>query len=109
VPQLRPDLVVVVRRGDGPQVRTIDAETACRALVAGTYAAGELRRFWSLSAVLGLATGRGPVHPAVESTARTLTSQLPCLELELGHRPGPSLQEMLAPQLDQARVAGAAR
>ena len=72
VPSLRPDLVVVLRRGDGPRVRDVAPEVAQRALVAGTFAAGELRRFWTLTAVLGLATGVGPVLPAVEETAQRL-------------------------------------
>ena len=109
VPSLRPDLVVVLRRGDGPRLRAVEPEVAQRALVAGTFAAGELRRFWTLTAVLGLATGHGPVLPAVEETARRICTALPCVELELGDRPGPSLREMLAPRLDQVRVAGAAR
>jgi hypothetical protein len=101
VPALVPDLVVVLRRGAGsaPEVRTVDPAVAHRALVAGTYAAGELRRFWTLSAVLGLATGRGPVHPEVEAVSRSLTSRLPCLELRLGRVAGPGLHAVLAPYL----------
>ena len=71
VPSLRPDLVVVLRRGDGRGCAHVAPEVAQRALVAGTFAAGELRRFWTLTAVLGLATGVGPVLPAVEETAPT--------------------------------------
>ena len=109
VPSLRPDLVVVLRRGDGPRLRDVAPEVAQRALVAGTFAAGELRRFWTLTAVLGLATGVGPVLPAVEETAQRLCTRLPCVELELGDRPGASLREMLARRLDQVHGAGAAR
>jgi hypothetical protein len=111
VPTLRPDLVVVVRRGaqSGPQVRPISASNAQRALIAGTYAAGELRRFWPLAAVLALATGRGPVHPAVELVAGLLTARLPCFELQLGRRPGPPLAEMLADQLAEVRREGLSR
>jgi hypothetical protein len=109
VSSLRPDLVVALRRGDGPRLRAVDPDVAQRALVAGTFAAGELRRFWTLTAVLGLASGVGPVLPPVEETARRLCTGLPCVELELGERPGPSLRDMLAPQLDQVRTAGAAR
>ena len=103
VPSLVPDLVVVVRRGDGPRVRPIAPEQARDALVAGTYAAGELRRFWPLAAVVGLATGVGPVHPHVEDVADRLTSRLPCLDLELGRRPGVPLHILLGPYLDRAR------
>lgn len=101
VPALRPDLVVVVRRGDGPRVRSLTPEEASRSLVAGTYAAGELRRFWALTAMVGLATGRGPVRPWVEEAAHGLTSRLPCLELELGATPGLTLVEALAPYLTE--------
>jgi hypothetical protein len=99
VPTLRPDLVLVVRRGDGPHVRAIDPQHARRALVAGTYAAGELRRFWALTALLGLATGHGPVLPPVDEVAQRLTSRLPCFELELGQTPGAGLHTLLAPHL----------
>jgi hypothetical protein len=109
VPSLRPDLVVVLRRGDGPRVRPVDGDVARRALVAGTFAAGELRRFWTLTAVLGLATGHGPVLPVVDETARQLCTGLPCVELELGERPGASLREMLAPQLEQVLSTGVVR
>jgi hypothetical protein len=110
VPALRPDLLVVVRRGNGPRVRSVGPETAQRALVAGTFAAGELRRFWTLAAVLGLATGRGAVLPEVDQVARALTSRLPCFELELGSVPGGSLRDLLQAQLRDVqgmRTAGA--
>lgn len=111
VPQLSPDLVVVVRRGDAEAeaVRPVPADAAARALVAGTFAAGELRRFWSLCAVLGLATGRGPVLPAVDDVARTLTDRLPCYELELARAPGRSLYSLIAEQVAAAYVSGAQR
>jgi hypothetical protein len=111
LPALRPDLVVVVRRGSAavPRVRTISRASAQRTLVAGTYAAGELRRFWPLVATLGLATGRGPVHPAVELVAGILTARLPCYELELGLPPGPRLGDALAEQLAAVRSKGLER
>ena len=54
-----PDLIVVLRRGvrDQPEVRRCDAAAATRWLVAGTYMAGELRRFWSFAATLSAGTG----------------------------------------------------
>jgi hypothetical protein len=103
VPSLLPELVVVVRRGDGPAVRPLAPESARDALVAGTYAAGELRRFWPLTAVVGLATAVGPVHPRIEAVADGLTRRLPCLELELGRTPGVPLHTLLGPHLDRAR------
>jgi hypothetical protein len=74
--------------------------------VAGTYAAGELRRFWPLVAPLAMATGCGPVHPRVEKVAGTLTSRLPCVELRLGHRPGAGLAELLDAQLTEIHSNG---
>lgn len=111
VPQLTPHMVVVVRRGDAGRetVRPVPPEVAARALVAGTFAAGELRRFWSLCAVLGLATGHGPVLPPVEGVARALTDRLPCYELELARAPGRSLYSLLAEQVSAAYVEGARR
>jgi hypothetical protein len=108
VRSLRPSLVVVVRRGvkGGPQVRPIGPGTALRGIVAGTYAAGELRRFWPLVATLAMATGCGPVHPRIEEIAETLTSRLPCVELRLGHRPGAGLAELLDAQLSEIHSNG---
>jgi hypothetical protein len=105
VRSLRPGLIVVLRRGTGavPQVRRIAAAQAVRGLVAGTYSAGELRRFWPLAAVLALATRCGPVHPPVEQVAATLAASLPCFELELSRQPGAGLSELLAPSLDAVK------
>jgi hypothetical protein len=103
VASLCPDLVLVVRRGNGPFVRPLEPQEARRALVAGTYAAGELRRFWVLTALLGLATGLGPVHPRVDEVAHRLTTRLPCYELVLGQAPGVGLHTLLAPHLDGVR------
>lgn len=105
VRSLEPSLVVVVRRGveGGPQVRPIRPGTALRGIVAGTYAAGELRRFWPLVATLAMATSCGPVHPRVEKVAEILTSRLPCVELRLRHRPGAGLAELLDAPLSELR------
>jgi hypothetical protein len=105
VRSLIPSLVVVVRRGveGGPQVRPIGPGTAQRRIVAGTYAAGELRRFWPLVATLAMATNCGPVHPRVEKVADILTSRLPCVELRLRHRPGAGLAELLDAPLSEIR------
>jgi hypothetical protein len=105
-PSMRPELLVVVRRPGGtvPRVRGTSPDDAARALVAGTYAAGELQRFWVLVAQLAMATGRGPSQPPVEDMAAELARRLPCLELLLADRPGPGLAEMLAGPL--AEIAG---
>jgi hypothetical protein len=108
---LRPELIVVLRRGlqPDPRLRPITESQAARAIVTGTYAAGELRRFWSTAAVLAMATGCGPAHPPIEEVAATLAARLPCLELQLGRQPGAGLAELLQPCLDQVRSKGANR
>ena len=55
----------VPRRARKPRSGPSSPAEAARALVAGTYMAGELRRFWPLAATLALATGIGPAHPDV--------------------------------------------
>ncbi len=109
VDRLDPDLVVVVRRGAGeqPTVRPLSSPEATRALVAGTLAAGELRRFWPLCAVLGLASARGPVLPPLEAVARQFTDRLPCYELVLGRAPGERLSSLLGDQIASAYLQGA--
>lgn len=92
-----PDVIVVVRRGnrDQPEVRRCDAAAATRWLVAGTYMAGELRRFWPFAATLSAGTGVGNPHPPVADVAAAFASRLPSVELLLGRRPGASLSELL--------------
>ena len=111
VPGLRPDLVAVVRRGsDRPGVRVLARKEASRVLVAGTLAAGELQRYWAVQAVLGLATGRGPVVPETVQVATQLTSSLPCLEVDLGPSTGgPGLAELLDLSLGDDDLQGLAR
>lgn len=108
---LVPDLLVAVRRGDADRatVRSAPPATVARTLVAGTFAAGELRRFWPMCAVLALATGLGPeVSPVVE-VARLLTERVPCVELALGPRSGAPLRELLSGPLADIEPKGAAR
>ena len=92
-----PDTLLVLRRGDTPDVvvRHLDAATAARELVGGTYAAGELRRYWAFAATLALATGRGPAHPPVAEVAELLTARLPAYEVRLPNRPGTTLEELI--------------
>jgi hypothetical protein len=101
VPELTPEVVVVLRRGaqQEPRVRRTTPDAARRALVAGTMAAGELRRFWAVQAVVGLATGLGPVLPDVDAVADQLVTHLPCYELELGAAAGPALSDLLGREL----------
>jgi len=75
-----PGVLVVLRRGPAA-VRRLDPPAAARALVAGTYMAGELRRFWSFAATLGAATDVGPSHPPVLAVAEALSKAMPCVEV----------------------------
>ncbi len=96
-PVLTPDRVVVLRRASAgaPMVRPITAARAGNVLTAGTYMAGELRRYWAFAATLALATGRGPACPRVNEVCASF-ARLPAVEITLGDRPCPSLVELLA-------------
>jgi hypothetical protein len=109
VPSLTPELLVVVRRGTGhtPEVRPVDPAYAARALVAGTYGAGELRRFWQVAALVALGTGYGPPTPPVVHIASALAVRLPCYELQVAGRRGVPLNIALQEQLTPLRTQGA--
>lgn len=89
VDSLRPDRLVVLRRTPSgrPTVRPLAPSQAARVLVAGTYMAGELRRYWPFAAALALGTGRGPAHPPVEVVAQDIARRLPAHEIVLGDQP----------------------
>ncbi|HXP19516.1 MAG TPA: hypothetical protein VN840_07705 [Streptosporangiaceae bacterium] len=98
VPSLEPDRLVVLRRGTanaGTVVRSIPPAEAARELVAGTYMAGELRRFWSFAATLALATGVGSAQPDVSGVAALLAARLPCLEVRVAHGSPAPIGELL--------------
>ena len=104
VRSLDPDRLVVLGRapaGERTTVRPLSPEQAARALVAGTYTAGELRRFWPFAATLALATGIGPAHPDVMGMAGTLAARLACVEVRVAHGSPAPIGELL-------RMAGAA-
>ncbi|MFL6074065.1 MAG: hypothetical protein ACJ73S_11780 [Mycobacteriales bacterium] len=84
VPALVPDRVVVLQRGPRTSVQRGTAELAAATLAGGTYAAGELRRYWQFAATLGLATGRVPAHPPVAEVADVYAQRLPCLRVRVG-------------------------
>ncbi|WP_460627812.1 hypothetical protein [Intrasporangium mesophilum] len=92
-----PDAVAVLRRGDQakPVIRLLDATTAARELVGGTYAAGELRRYWAFAATLALGTGLGPAHPPVAALAESMARSLPAFEVLLPSTPGVRLRELV--------------
>lgn len=97
VNSLVPDVVAVVRRGVGATavVRRCGSAEAARTLVASTYMAGELRRYWGFAATLSKSTGLGEVHPAISAIAADLTRRLPCIEITLPSVPGPRLAELV--------------
>lgn len=103
VDRLVPDRVVVLQRGPDTLIAPMAPGEAARALVAGTYAAGELRRYWAFAATLALATGRGPAHPPVGEVAAALTERLPCLRARVGDGARPSLSELCGHALPSAR------
>ena len=94
--QMTPDLLVVLARGGQPGVTRCDPALAARHLAAGTYMAGELRRYWAFAATLALGTGLGGTHPPVQHVAQELSVRLPCLQVTLGDRPGAPLRELLS-------------
>jgi hypothetical protein len=98
-PVLRPDRLVALSRNDAdrPTVLPLVPEAAAEALTAGTYMAGELRRYWAFAATLALGTGVGPAHPPVREVAGALADRLPACEIVLGARPGAGLAELLSP------------
>ncbi|MFG1912006.1 hypothetical protein [Kribbella sp. NPDC048928] len=106
VRSLPPELVVVLRRGTQaePELRELAPAEAARGIAAGTYAAGELRRFWSIAAIVASATGCGPVHPPIDEVAARLTNRLPCLELRLAKEPGLGLAGLLRNPLAAVRT-----
>jgi hypothetical protein len=98
--RMSPDQVVVLVRGSDAAVRACDPALAARYLVAGTYMAGELRRYWPFAATLALGTGLGPSHPPVGDIAAALSTRLPCLQVTLGDRPGTPLRDLLGATTD---------
>jgi hypothetical protein len=102
VPALDPAVLVVLARGAGYQVGACSPEDAVRALVASTYAAGELRRYWGVHALLALGTGAGSPHPPVSEMATAFASRLPCLRVELPKARGERLAEHVIIQGEKA-------
>ena len=97
IPALTPDRVILLRRDDRrvPAVRPLDPARAADRMAAGTYMAGELRRYWAFAATLALGTGIGPAHPPLGSVAWSLAKRVPCWEIILGEQPSLGLRELL--------------
>jgi len=98
VPSLEPDRLVVLRRAAGPSASAgpLPSAEAARELIAGTYMAGELRRFWAFAGTLALATGIGPAHPDVPGVAVSLADRLPCFEVRMAHGSPAPVSELLS-------------
>ncbi len=90
------DLVLVLRR-DGARTsrRTLTPSEAAREIVASTYGAGELRRYWGFTAALAAGTGRGPAHPEVGLVAEQVCAGATCLEVHLGDRPAARIGDVI--------------
>jgi len=99
--RMTPGLLVVLARGNRPGVAPCDPALAARHLAAGTYMAGELRRYWAFAATLALGTGLGGSHPPVQHIAQELSARLPCLQVTLGDRPGAPLRDLLKAAVDE--------
>lgn len=99
--RLAPDqMVVLVRGGSGaPTVTCCEPAEAAMHLSAGTYMAGELRRYWGFAATLALGTGASRSHPPVQETAAALSERLPCLKVVLGDRPGVPLRDLVGTEM----------
>lgn len=89
--------LVVLRRGTERRatVQPISPDTAARELTGGTYAAGELRRYWAFAATLALGTGLGPAHPPVEQAALELAHRAQCSEVVLPSTPVATFEEIV--------------
>ena len=94
--RMQPDRLVVLARGGKPAITPISHSLAARHLAAGTYMAGELRRYWAFAATLALGTGLGGSHPPVREIADALSTRLPSVQVTLADQPGRPLRELLA-------------
>ncbi len=90
--------ILVLRRGSDSDVEMVPIrdDEAARVIAAGTYAAGELRRYWAFASTLALGTGLGPAHPPVVGSAGDLASGIPCSEVLLPSTPGVHLLDLIA-------------
>ncbi len=105
VDYLSPDLLLVLRR-DGSTAtgaKPCDPRDAARFLTAGTYMAGELRRYWSFCATISLGMGLGEIHPAIERVSQAISSRIPCVDLVLGTGPDVDLEDIVTKTLAEVR------
>lgn len=97
VDSLVPDCIVILQRATTARssARACEPGNAERTLVAGTYIAGELRRYWNYAATLALGTGLGSPHPSIAALAADLTHRLPCFEIGLSRTDETSLGALI--------------
>jgi hypothetical protein len=104
--QVVAERILVLRRGSESEVDVVPIRggEAARVIAAGTYAAGELRRYWAFAATLALGTGLGPAHPPVVGSASDLARGIPCSEVQLTATPGVHLVDLIAGSRSVNRV-----
>jgi len=92
------DRILVLHRGSETEADIVPIRSgeAARVIAAGTYAAGELRRYWAFASTLALGTGLGPAHPPVVGCADALAHGIPCSEVLLPVTPGTHLTDLIA-------------
>ena len=95
VASLEPDRLLLLARGPARALRPARSGEAVRVMVAATYAAGELRRYWQFAAVLALGTGLGPPHPAIEAVAARYASRLPTFAVTVPGGDGLGMSQLL--------------
>lgn len=98
IPAIEPQVVVVLERGERTELHAMPPGQAARALVASTYAAGELRRYWPFHAQAALGTGVGAAHPPIADVAAAVCAGLPCVRLTLARARDARLADVLAEQ-----------
>jgi hypothetical protein len=92
---IEPQVVVVLERGERTELHRTPPGQAARALVASTYAAGELRRYWPFHAQVALGTGAGAAHPPIADVAAAICAGLPCVRLTLARARDARLADVL--------------
>jgi len=90
--------ILVLCRGSESEVAMVPLRgaDAARVIAAGTYSAGELRRYWAFAATLALGTGLGPAHSPVVACAGDLVRGMPCSMVQLPAVPGPGPADLIA-------------
>ncbi|MEP7018168.1 MAG: hypothetical protein ABI899_09140 [Actinomycetota bacterium] len=96
--------ILVLRRGSETEANLVPIPSgqAARVIAAGTYAAGELRRYWAFASTLALGTGLGPAHPPVVGSADDLANGIPCSQVQLPATPSAPLIDLI----DGSRAVG---